>query len=74
MKDIATSDLVTNSTEESFAVVDVAGLNYGESRYELDRELFPNRLIVGTETFSAKTRLFPQRSVRTGWPLNSIHI
>lgn len=54
MKDIATSDLVTNSTEESFAVVDVAGLNYGESRYELDRELFPNRLIVGTETFPAK--------------------
>ena len=54
MKDIATSDLVTNSTEESFAVVDVAGLNYGESRYELDRKLFPNRLIVGTETFPAK--------------------
>ena len=54
MKDIATSDLVTASTEESFAVLDVAGLNYGESRYELDRELFPNRLIVGTETFPAK--------------------
>ncbi|MET4538380.1 beta-galactosidase [Arthrobacter bambusae] len=56
MKDIATSGLVTDSTEESFAVLDVAGLNYGESRYELDRELFPNRLIVGTETFPAKIK------------------
>ena len=54
MKDIATSELVTASTEESFAILDVAGLNYGESRYELDRELFPNRLIVGTETFPGK--------------------
>ncbi|HZW42409.1 MAG TPA: glycoside hydrolase family 2 TIM barrel-domain containing protein [Agromyces sp.] len=51
VKNIATSDLVTTSTEESFSVLDVAGLNYGEARYEQDRELFPNRVIVGTETF-----------------------
>lgn len=51
VKNIATSDLVTDGTEESFSVLDVAGLNYGEARYDLDRELFPNRIMVGTETF-----------------------
>jgi beta-galactosidase len=51
VRNIATSDLVTTSTEESFSVVDVAGLNYGEARYEQDRALFPNRIMVGTETF-----------------------
>lgn len=45
------SDLVTRSTEESAAVLDVVGFNYGDSRYELDAALFPNRIIVGSETF-----------------------
>ena len=40
----------------SFSVLDVAGMNYGEARYELDRELFPNRVIVGSETFTARSR------------------
>ncbi|WP_395400473.1 glycoside hydrolase family 2 TIM barrel-domain containing protein [Arthrobacter sp. UC242_113] len=48
---ISASPLVSEKTAESHAVVDVAGLNYGESRYLLDRELFPNRIIVGTETY-----------------------
>jgi beta-galactosidase len=47
---IVASSAATERTAESFAVLDVAGLNYGDSRYELDRELFPNRIIVGTET------------------------
>ena len=47
---IVTSSAATERTAESFAVLDVAGLNYGDSRYELDRVLFPNRIIVGTET------------------------
>lgn len=51
MGQIAASPIVTEATEESFAVLDVAGLNYGESRYVLDRELFPDRVIVGTETW-----------------------
>lgn len=45
------SELVTLSTEESAAVLDVVGFNYGDSRYALDAELFPNRIIVGSETF-----------------------
>lgn len=48
---IQTSPEATNRTEESFAVLDVAGMNYAADRYELDRELFPDRVIVGTETW-----------------------
>ncbi len=51
---IAASELVTRRTAESFALLDVAGMNYAESRYALDRELFPNRIILGTETFSTR--------------------
>ncbi|MFZ3572241.1 glycoside hydrolase family 2 TIM barrel-domain containing protein [Streptomyces sp. BH097] len=48
---LATSELVTHKTEESFALLDVAGMNYAEARYALDRKLFPDRIILGTETF-----------------------
>ncbi|KQO48265.1 MULTISPECIES: glycoside hydrolase family 2 TIM barrel-domain containing protein [unclassified Frigoribacterium] len=48
---INASDMVTEKTAESFAAVDVAGINYGETRYVADRDAFPNRIIVGTETF-----------------------
>jgi beta-galactosidase len=51
MNQISASELVSNATASSFALLDVAGINYGDGRYELDRELFPNRVIVGTETF-----------------------
>ncbi|MEV0555161.1 glycoside hydrolase family 2 TIM barrel-domain containing protein [Streptomyces sp. NPDC050597] len=50
MDAINTSELVTRKTEESFALLDVAGMNYAEARYDLDRKLFPNRIILGTET------------------------
>ena len=32
-------------------MLDVAGINYADARYALDRDLFPDRIIVGTETF-----------------------
>lgn len=51
---ISASELVTTRTAEAFAVLDVAGMNYADSRYELDRELFPNRIMVGTETLAKK--------------------
>lgn len=57
------SDLVTDSIEESAAVLDVVGFNYADSRYALDAELFPNRVIVGSETF-------PER-IGALWPLVS---
>jgi beta-galactosidase len=51
MQQISANDEVTRATEESHAVLDVSGINYGHSRYEPDREQFPNRIIVGSETF-----------------------
>jgi beta-galactosidase len=50
MNQVIASPLVSERTEESYAVVDVAGMNYGESRYQLDEKLFPDRIILGTET------------------------
>ncbi|ROO87328.1 beta-galactosidase [Actinocorallia herbida] len=52
MNMVGASGLVSERTAESYAVLDVAGMNYSESRYALDEELFPNRIIVGAETFS----------------------
>lgn len=54
MNQVSASPLVSARTAESFSVLDVAGLNYGDGRYELDRELFPNRVIVGSETFPTR--------------------
>jgi hypothetical protein len=51
---IGASEVATQRTEEAFAASDIAGMNYTEARYELDRELFPNRVIVGAETFSTQ--------------------
>ena len=47
---ITTSELVTQRTAESHSAVDIAGLNYAESRYRSDGERFPNRVVLGTET------------------------
>src|SRR5690349_17226528 len=41
---VAASDRVTTGTAEAFSVLDVAGMNYMDARYELDRELFPHRV------------------------------
>jgi beta-galactosidase len=54
MNAVAQSDLVTHRTAESYALLDVAGMNYAEARYAMDRELFPNRIILGTETFPTR--------------------
>ncbi|WP_417510079.1 glycoside hydrolase family 2 TIM barrel-domain containing protein [Microbacterium sp.] len=61
MTSVVGSDLVTRRTEESFAAVDAAGLNYGDSRYASDASVFPNRVIIGTETFATRLHL--------AWPL-----
>ncbi|WP_327697996.1 glycoside hydrolase family 2 TIM barrel-domain containing protein [Streptomyces sp. NBC_00459] len=54
MNAISASGLVTEKTAESFAVLDVAGMNYAEARYALDKDLFPHRIILGTETFPTR--------------------
>ncbi|MGW1760118.1 glycoside hydrolase family 2 TIM barrel-domain containing protein [Streptomyces mirabilis] len=77
MNAIGASELVTRRTAESFAVLDVAGMNYMEARYAGDRELFPNRIVLGTESFTTRIdgiwRLVKQHShvigdfAWTGW-------
>jgi beta-galactosidase len=51
MKNVQAHDVVTHAVAESFAVVDIAGYNYADNRYVMDKELFPNRVICGSETF-----------------------
>ena len=51
MSALGVTDAVTALTEEAYDAPDIAGMNYQDSRYELDRELFANRVIVGSETF-----------------------
>ncbi|KQP56013.1 glycoside hydrolase family 2 TIM barrel-domain containing protein [Agreia sp. Leaf283] len=47
---VSKSDFVTNAIAESHAVVDVAGHNYASWRYQAEKDLYPNRVVVGTET------------------------
>jgi beta-galactosidase len=48
------SEVVDEKTAESFSYLDVSGYNYTESRYAMDHELHPQRVIVGSETNAAK--------------------
>ena len=54
MNALGTSAAVTALTAEPLAALDIAGLNYLDSRYGPDRDSFPNRVIVGTETFPTR--------------------
>lgn len=47
---VGRSEFVTAATAESHSVVDVAGHNYASWRYEEERDRFPNRVVLGTET------------------------
>lgn len=50
-KIIAENPAVGTSTQEAFAQVDIAGYNYAACRYELDHVTYPNRIMVGSETY-----------------------
>ena len=39
------------TTRKAFANMDIAGYNYGEKRYKKDLKKYPDRLILGSETF-----------------------
>ncbi|WP_106816704.1 glycoside hydrolase family 2 TIM barrel-domain containing protein [Microbacterium timonense] len=51
MSALGVTDAVTALSEEAYDAPDIAGMNYQDCRYELDRTLFPHRVIVGSETF-----------------------
>ncbi|MBR6954087.1 MAG: DUF4982 domain-containing protein [Clostridia bacterium] len=46
------------TTRKAFAAMDIAGYNYGEKRYERDLRKYPQRLILGSETFCADAYRF----------------
>ena len=50
LEELMTHPMIGEMTEEVFGVVDIAGYNYMEGRYEMDGEKYPNRIICGTET------------------------
>lgn len=50
MSRIVNTELVTENTKESYDCVDICGYNYATARYELDGKLFPNRVLIGSET------------------------
>ena len=46
------------TTRKAFAVMDIAGYNYGEKRYKKDLKKYPDRLILGSETFCSDAYRF----------------
>lgn len=54
MSGLGITDAVTELTQQAYGAPDIAGMNYQDSRYELDRVRFPNRVIVGTESFPTR--------------------
>lgn len=51
-KAVITSREAAERVEEAFGYADIAGYNYGDSRYLIDERDYPDRIIVGSETFS----------------------
>lgn len=51
MDEIVVHDAITDRLEKACASVDIAGYNYMTARYERDGNAYPNRVIVGSETY-----------------------
>lgn len=51
MSAVIGSEITTKATEEAGAQVDVMGYNYAYFRYEPDIARYPNRIIMGSETY-----------------------
>ena len=45
-------------TRDAFACLDVAGYNYGIKRYRRDLKNYPDRVILGSETFAGDAKAF----------------
>ena len=51
MDEIVVHDAISKRLEKACAGVDIAGYNYMTARYEQDGKAYPNRVIVGSETY-----------------------
>jgi beta-galactosidase len=56
---LMTAPIVAENSAQTASYLDVVGYNYMESRFAMDGELYPNRVIVGSETHPA--------AIDTGW-------
>lgn len=54
LNDIMKHEYIGDRLDRAFQGMDLAGYNYMASRYQLDKELYPNRPIVATETYPPK--------------------
>ncbi len=59
LNELMKAPVVAKNSAETASYLDVAGYNYMESRFAIDGELYPNRVIVGSETHPA--------AIDTGW-------
>jgi beta-galactosidase len=59
LNDLMQSPVVAKNSGQTASYLDVVGYNYMESRFATDGELYPNRVIVGSETHPA--------AIGTGW-------
>lgn len=65
MKQMARLPICDRVTRDAFARMDVAGYNYGIERYRHDIKKYPDRVIVGSETFCSdayRFRLFAEKN------------
>ena len=51
LEPLMAKESVGKATEEAYAGVDVAGYNYLHGRYAMDVQAYPERIIVGSETY-----------------------
>lgn len=54
MPEIVKHPIIGNRIELAAASLDIVGYNYMASRYEFDKENYPNRVIIGSETYPPK--------------------
>jgi beta-galactosidase len=59
LNELMNAPVVAKNSAQTASYLDVVGYNYMETRFETDGELYPNRVIVGSETHPA--------AIATGW-------
>lgn len=56
-----------STTEPAFADLDVAGYNYLDKFYESDHSLYPDRIMVGTESYPGEAYAYWQQVEKNAW-------
>ena len=56
-----------STTEQAYADLDVGGYNYLNNQYEADHAQFPERIMVGTESYPAESYSFWQQVEKKPW-------